>query len=167
MALAYKGVSVSELSLMNLVGYDPTPHVGNIWGDPYNAFVGSLSGRQNTTGYGVYWDPIARAAQNYRSAQAFTGWSASQLASTIANGNPVVMWGVYPGGYFDPWYTPDGKYIPAWKGEHVRTVIGFYGPASNPTKFIINDPISGQLTWSTSQFLSNWAAFGNAGVVVY
>lgn len=167
MALSYKGVPVSEDALMSFVGYDPTPHVGNVWGDPYTAFVGSINGKDLTTGYGVYWGPIENAAKHYRPAQAFTGWSASQLASTIEAGNPVVIWGFYGNGYPVSWTTPDGKYIPAYYGEHARTVIGFYGLASNPTKFVINDPISGQITWTTSQFLSNWAAFGNAGVVVY
>lgn len=167
MALSYRGVYASEETLMSYIGYDPTPHIGNTWGDPYTAFVGSLTGKDMVSGYGVYWGPIEKAAKNYRSAQAFTGWSAPQLATTLQNGNPVVIWGYWGTGYPVSWYTPQGKYINAYNGEHARTAIGFYGPASNPTKFIINDPISGQITWTTSQFLANWGAFGNSGVVVY
>lgn len=167
MALAYKGVRVGEGELMERVGYDPTPHENGIWGDPDVAFVGSLDGRQNTTGYGVHWGPIAKAARAYRSAEAFSGWSAAQVAAQIAQGNPVVMWGIYPGGKREGWKTPAGRYIDAWKGEHVRTVIGFTGKAEAPTSFIINDPIVGRLTWSTSQFNGNWSTYGNSGVVVY
>jgi uncharacterized protein YvpB len=165
MALGYKGVRVSEETLMSFVGYDPTPRGDNTWGDPDSAFVGSLDGHQNTTGYGVNWDPIARAAKQYRPAYAFRGWSASDVAMQISKDNAVVFWGHYQG-YYDPWYTPSGKKVDAWKGEHVRLLVGFTGPVSNPTNFIINDPIFGRLKWSTATFLGNWGVFGNSGVVV-
>ena len=166
MALANKGVRVSENDIMNYVGFDPTPHKGSTWGDAYRAYVGDINGRQNTTGYGVYWDPIAQAANHWRPSQAFTGWTASQVAEEIDSGNAVVIWGVYGRGYEDSWYTPTGKYIYAWKGEHARTVIGFIGSVDNPIKFIINDPYAGQITWTKAQLESNWGIFGNAGVVV-
>ncbi len=167
MALRYKGVDVSENDIMNIIGYDPTLHSGNTWGNPYNAFVGDINGRQNTTGYGVYWDPIAKAANQWRSAKAFSGWTAQDLAREINNGNPIMTWGIYGSGYYDPWYTPDGVKIDAWKGEHARTVIGFKGTVENPTEFILNDPYGGKLTWSTSKLLSDWGKFNYSGVVVY
>ena len=168
MALAGKGVSVSEDEITNIIGFDPTIRSGNVWGDPYTAFVGDINGHQNTTGYGVYWDPIAKAANHWRSATAFSGWTPAQLASEIQKGNPVVIWGTYgKGAYRDDWVTPSGKQIVAWKGEHARTVVGFKGKADNPSAFIINDPIAGRLTWTTASLKSNWSAFGNSGVVVY
>lgn len=167
MALSYKGVNVSEDELLNLVGFDPTIKQGDIWGDPYSAFVGDVNGKQNTTGYGVYWGPIARAASSYRRAVDFSGWTAVNLAEQINAGNPVVVWGVIGNSVYTPWYTPSGKFINAWKGEHARTLIGFTGKVTNPTKFIINDPIKGRLTWTRAQFESNWSVFGNSGVVVY
>lgn len=68
MALAYRKVDVAEDDLLSQIGVDPTPHTGNVWGDPYKAFVGNVNGKQMTTGYGVYWGPIARVAGNYRRA---------------------------------------------------------------------------------------------------
>lgn len=167
MALNYRGVSVSESDIMAVVGYDPTIKSGNIWGDPDRAFVGNIDGSQNSTGYGVHWEPIARAAKTWRNALAFSGWSATELAWEIEAGNPVVIWGVLGSGYLDPWFTPAGRSIVAWKGEHARTVIGYVGSTANPTAFIINDPIVGRLTWSTAKLLANWAKFNNSGVVVY
>ncbi|MEX1051893.1 MAG: Ig-like domain-containing protein [Patescibacteria group bacterium] len=167
MALRYRGITVSEADIMNVIGYDPTIKNGGVWGDPDIAFVGNIDGSQNSTGYGVHWDPVARAARTWRNAAAFSGWSASQLAKEIEAGNPVVIWGVLGGAYFDPWYTPSGRYISAWKGEHARTVIGYTGSTANPTSFIINDPISGRVTWSTAKLLSDWSKFNNSGVVVY
>ena len=167
MALNYRGIGVSEDDIMARVGFDPTIRNDNIWGDPNNAFVGDINGRQNTTGYGVYWGPIANAANTWRSAAAFSGWSISQIAQAIANDNPVVLWGIYGNGYRDDWQTPDGKNILAWKGEHARTIIGFSGKIDNPTSFTVNDPISGQVTWSADQLSVNMATFGGSGVVVY
>lgn len=152
---------------MSIIGYDPTIHNGNVWGDPNIAFVGDINGRQNTTGYGVHWDPIAKAAGNWRSAKAFSGGSASGLAQEIQNGNPVVIWGVAGNGYYDPWFTQDGRKIEAWKGEHVRVVIGFKGSVDDPQEFIINDPINGKLAWSRDRLMGDWAKFNNSGVIVY
>lgn len=59
MALNFKGVNVSEDDLIPKVGFDKTPHNGNIWGNPYTAFVGNISGRQMVDGYGVYWGRAA------------------------------------------------------------------------------------------------------------
>lgn len=167
MALAGKGVNVSENQIMSIVGYDTTAARGKTWGDPNVGFVGNISGHQNTTGYGVHWDPIARAASRWRRAEAFTGWSTSKLAETLAAGNPVVIWGVLGNAYADPWKTPAGTTIAAWKGEHARTAIGFLGPVSAPTHFIINDPIVGRVTWTTAKLRSDWGKFNNSGVVVY
>jgi uncharacterized protein YvpB len=166
MALAGKGVSVSESDIMAYVGYDTTPHSGATWGDPYEAFVGNIRGSQNTSGYGVYWDPIARAANHWRPSVAFTGWNVTQITEEISKGNAVVVWGVYGSGYEDSWHTPDGKYIYAWKGEHARTVIGYVGNKDNPTQIILNDTYAGQIYWTKARFEQDWGIFGNAGVVV-
>jgi len=167
MALAYKGVGVTEEAIMSLVGFDPTVRQGNTWGDPDAAFVGDINGSQNSTGYGVHWAPIARAATAYRQAAAFSGWGLVELAKQIEAGNPVVVWGTIGGAYHDPWQTPAGKRVEAWKGEHTRTVIGFKGSSDNPTSFILNDPLAGRITWSAAKFRNNWAIFGYSGVVVF
>jgi len=166
MALAGKEVSVSETDVMSHIPVQSGPRKGNIWGDPYIAFVGDINGKQNTTGYGVYWDPVAVAAKHWRSAEAFTGWSIRQVMSEVGAGNPVVVWGVYGNGYEDDWSTAAGKRIDAWKGEHARTLIGFTGTSENPTKIILNDPYAGQVTWTRDRFAADWAKFGNSGVVV-
>lgn len=168
MALAYKGVHASEDQILSYTGVDPVPRQDNIWGDPYIIYVGDIMGKQNSTGYGVYWEPIAKAARVWRSnSEAFTNWNISHLTKEIENGNPVVVWGtIGSNAYQDSWYTKDGKYIYAWKGEHARVVVGFIGKPESPSRIILNDPYVGQLYWSTSSFLSNWNIFGNSGVVV-
>lgn len=166
MALANKGVKVSETQIMNLVGYDPTPHKNGIWGDPYQAFVGNIDGKQNTTGYGVYWDPIARAARQWRPARVITNGSLKDLTVALDAQQAIVIWGTLGRAYRETWKTPQGKTISAWKGEHARTLIGYVGTQDKPTKFIINDPVAGRLNWSTATFSANWAAFNNSAVIV-
>lgn len=168
MALSAKGLNVSENDIMQKIGYDTTPHIGNQWGNPNIAFVGNINGNMCTTGYGVYWGPVARAANYWRPAEDFSGWSIQQLTAEINLGNPVMFWGVLPTGKLVDcsWYTQTGEYIRAFQEDHVRLVVGFIGSADNPSKIIIKDPLSGDLYWSTSQFLTNWNIYGNSGVVI-
>jgi uncharacterized protein YvpB len=167
MALNYRGVGVSEATILSSLGVDATPRQGNVWGDPYQAFVGDVNGHQDTTGYGVYAAPIAATANQYRSAQALYGMSIGEIATNLAAGNPIVFWGTAGQVASDPWVTPAGRSVTAYVGEHVRLLVGFTGPVSRPTGFIINDPIFGRLRWSPAQLQSNLNAFGGMGVAIY
>ena len=168
MALAAKDISVSEDEIMEKIGYDPSPHIGNFWGDPDKAFVGNMYGEICKTGYGVYWEPVAKASNYWRNSEAFSGWTLSQLTKEIELGNPVVFWGAIlnNGTLTDCSWWYQGKRIKAFKETHVRTAIGFIGDAENPSKIIINDPLSGRVYWDRADFMKNWAVFGNSGVVV-
>lgn len=166
MALAGVGVKVSERQIMKVVGYDPTVRRRGIWGDPNRAFVGNIAGRQNTTGYGVHWDPIARAAKTWRNARVIKNITPSQVAIELAAGHPIVIWGTMGPAYQDYWKTPSKKLVAAWKGEHARTVIGYSGTTTTPVSFVINDPIAGRQTWSTKHLTTNLASFQNHAVVI-
>jgi uncharacterized protein YvpB len=167
MALAYKGVKVSETALMQKVGYDTNRRRSGTWGDPNKGFVGSLYGYQNVTGYGVHWDPIARAASSYRPSRVVKHWSVRNLAAAIDANNPVVIWGTYRGtAHYDPWTTPNGTRINAWFGEHTRVVIGYLGSASAPTHIVLMDPVKGKLTWTVAELKENWGHFRHHGVLI-
>ncbi len=168
MALAFKGRRLSENSILGQMRHHNAARWGDRWGDPFREFVGSLYGRQNSTGYGVYWQPISKAARRWRhhsSARSFQ--SITELTSQIRKGNLVVVWGTI-GSWARPdgWWTRSGKYIPAWVGEHARTVTGFVGGPVAPKYIIVNDPIAGKIYWRTSSFLKNWRSFGFKGVIV-
>ncbi|MFH1367257.1 MAG: Ig-like domain-containing protein [Patescibacteria group bacterium] len=166
MALAYRGVNVLEATIINYIGFDPTPKSNGVWGNPNVAFVGDIDGRQPSTGYGVYWDPIARAANQYRKAYAFTAWSVADLTAEIKKGNPVIVWGTAGSGARIDWKTPQGGNVVAVSGEHTRLVIGFIGSAENPSTIITLDPLSGERHFTASSFLWNWGLLGRSGVVV-
>ena len=167
MALVYRGINASEEELLNRVGYDPTPHSGGLWGNPYTAFVGNVDGKQMTTGYGVYWGPIARVARSYTQASEFSGWTTKQLLTEVAKGNPVIVWGYSGGGRAMYWNTPSGEKIYAVTGEHTYVVVGFVGTPENPSRIIVNDSLVGQVYMTKQTFEKKWNAFGKSGVVVY
>ena len=172
MALAYRGVSTTDFDIVGRVGYAPRPRDtgSNTWDDPYQMFVGDINGAQNSTGYGVYGPPIAKAAQSYgRSATASSGVSASYIAQQVISGNPVVAWGYVHTPHADSWNSSDGV-IAAYTGEHARTVYGVAGKPDNIVGFYIHDPIYGNLFWSAGQLMANMNLFGNTSnqvVVVF
>lgn len=181
MALAYRGVTVSEAELLTAVGVDPAPRRGSVWGlprgaprsgaewgDPNEAFVGDVDGIMPRTGYGVHAGPIGRIAGRYRTAEVIENGTATMLTDAIANGNPVIAWGFIPGhGRPLAWRTLGGKEIRAVDGEHTRVVIGYTGTREEPTGFFAIDPVYGEQYWKTEKFMENWEPLGRTGVVIY
>jgi uncharacterized protein YvpB len=167
MALAYRGVIKSEDELLGLIGYDTTPHVGNIWGNPYEHFVGDVNGNQMRNGYGVYWAPIERVAKMFGGAQAFERGDVDLLTSQISKGNPVIIWVYSKSGAPTNWTTPSGVKVFAAAGEHTVVAVGFVGPADNPSKIIVNDSLVGPVYWPRSLFDRKWATFNQSGVIIY
>src|SRR3989344_4407835 len=167
MTLAYRGIQKTEEELLSKVGFDPTEHIGNVWGNPYERFVGNVDGRQMTTGYGVYWGPIARVAKEFTNSQSFEGWGVKEVTQAVIQGNPVIIWVFSRGGVPTSWYTPEGQKIYAVSGEHSVVVVGFVGPAEDPTQIIVNDPLVGQIYWTRSVFDKKWSVFNRSGVVIY
>jgi len=97
MALASKDIQVSEDAIMQHIGAYDHMRQGDVWADPFETYVGDIDGRMCTTGYGVYWPPVAHAAQQWREgSEAFSGWSITDITSELAAGNPVIMWGTLP-----------------------------------------------------------------------
>ena len=172
MALAYRGITVTEAELLTAVSVDPAPRrrVNGVltWGDPDEAFVGDVDGIMSKTGYGVHASPLGRLVGRYRTAEVIENGTAGSLTDAIANGNPVIVWGHIPGhGRPMPWRTLGGKEIRAVDGEHTRVVIGYNGTREQPTGFFVIDPIYGEQYWKTEKFMANWAPLGRTGVIIY
>lgn len=167
MALLYRGVDVDEDTLLGLVGYDPTVKSGNNWGNPYVGFVGNVKGKQMATGFGVFWEPVARAANKYRYAKSIENWTLDKLTETIQKGNPVIVWVSSKSGKAVEWSTRSGDDIKTVADEHAVVAVGFMGATRNPSHIIINDPLVGQTYWEKDLFLKKWSLFKNSGVIVY
>lgn len=166
MALSYHGVYLPEQPLIDAIGFDPTPKANGVWGNPHIAFVGDIDGRQPSTGYGVYWEPIAQAGNAYRPSTAFSGWTVSQVTEEIKKGHPVIIWGTAGSGSRIDWQTSGGDNVVAINGEHTFLVIGFVGSANDPSKIIVLDPLYGERYKTRSSFEWMWGLLGNSGVVV-
>lgn len=167
MALNFKLKDVSETELWVHMPYDDYAprRIGNIWGDPDNGFVGSINGSMPDGGYGIHEGPIADLARRYGEAKAINGGSLAELIKEIDAGNPVIVWSGY--GKDISWYTPEGKFVRAYKGTHVRVLTGYVGSAANPESLIMMDPIYGKVWWSQEKFMNQWEALGKRAVVVY
>lgn len=166
MALRYRGISIGEQTIIDAIGFDPTPKKNGIWGDPDVAFVGDIDGQQPGTGYGVNAAPIAKAGSAYRTTRAFKNGTLTDVLNEVKAGNPVIVWGNAASGRRVDWRTPTGKTVLAIVGEHTRVVVGFTGSASNPVSIITLDPLFGEKRFTKNAFLADWALLGNMGVVV-
>lgn len=148
MALAYRGVYVFEATIKSGLGIGTDPNVD--W----------------VPNYGVHWGPVSSYIGQYRNVAVKSGWNVAELAKEVEKGNPVILF------WYNRYSQPKGSYtLPsgatAWMGMHSEVVRGFVGDSSNPTALLVNDPWRGQLTYSTSLFISTWSYIGYRAVVVY
>lgn len=167
MALLYRGLDISEDKLLTDIGSDPAAKEGSNWGNPYVGFVGNVRGRQMVNGYGVFWEPVARAANKYRYANAFENWSIDKLTDSLSKGTPVIAWIALKNGRSVEWTSPSGDRIKTIADEHAVLVIGFAGTRNNPSHIIINDPLVGEAYWERTVFEKKWNVFNKSGVVVF
>ena len=165
--LNYYGVDVSESEVINKIPIDPTTRSGDMWGNPHFGFVGNIDGKMMVDGYGVYWEPIAVAASNWKSAKIIKNGTAQDLTEHISEGRPVIVWGYLGRGRLVSWKTPDGETMTGVDGEHTRVVYGFKGSIDDPDGFFVMDPIYGPAYWAKDSFIRNWDALGRMGVVAY
>lgn len=148
MALAYRGVYVSESQIKSAIGTGGDPNVN--W----------------VPDYGVHWGPIASYIGNYRSVSVKSGWNVAALAKEVEKGNPVIVW------WYNRYSQPAGSFTlesgaTGYTGMHSEVVRGFIGDSSNPTSLMTNDPWRGQLTYGQSSFVSTWGYLGYTAIVVY
>ncbi len=148
MALAFKGVYVSESTIRNWIGIGQNPNAD--W----------------VSHYGVHSGPIASFISRYRRTSVKHGWDVVSLAREVEAGHPVILW--WYNRYSRPatTFSLPGGYT-GYRGMHSEVVRGFKGSSSNPTGFYTNDPWRGHLYYSRSSFVSNWAYMGYTAVVVY
>ncbi len=177
MALASRGINVSESQILSAIGIDGRPAQMNSngtvarWGNPYTNFVGSPDGSErNNTGYGTYYPTIARAARTFGAGVLAAGsLSPDQVRQAVLQGHPVVVWHAYGGGSYAPvgnFYTYtawDGTRVPYYHGyEHSSVVVGVDGQS-----VLINNPWGGRQVWlDGGTFAMTYGALGDMAVVV-
>jgi uncharacterized protein YvpB len=164
-------VQVSDQDVLGRIGVDlahPRAGVsGPQSGDPFRAFVGDPNGSEAAgTGFGVYYPPIAAAAQSYGMSVAASGQgiSPAQVRSAVAAGHLAIVWVDYN------WrdvaassYTAyDGRVVPyAGPSEHAVVVA-----AVSNGQYLVNDPARGQQQISQAAFEAGYASYGDMAVIV-
>jgi len=159
MVLAYYGIFVNDMDLINLFGYNPRSKniEENSWDDPDKMFVGFVDVQGSTSGYGVYSSPVIKVIHHFdRVGEEKTKFNAGEFAREIKNGYPIMMWGytsITAPPYF--WNTVDKEgditgTVKAFRGEHVRLIVGFRGSVEDPEGFYVHDSLSstGYNYWS-------------------
>lgn len=167
MALAWKGYNTSPAGLIGELGYDTGYADGHWTGNPYQRFVGCSDGY---CGYGVYWTALKRLFDNRGiHTEIKTGSNIVDLARSIENGQPVIIWrynGTSSNGDWD-WTASDGTYIDGIRGQHGGVVTGYRGTVENPTAFYINDPWFGLIWMNVSTFDYYWSRLNRSSLVIY
>ena len=177
MALSFYRVTIGEMALLNAMTVDSRPAVfdssGRLrsWGDPAAGFVGNPDGRiERYTGYGVYFQPVARAAEaeGVTVLEAGSGLygspvSTAELYQAVLAGHPAVAW--ISNTYHQvplAWYVAyDGARVGYTLTEHAVTVVGV-----RTDSVLIDDPWFGRAWHPRSQFESAYATFGEMAVVL-
>ncbi|MEA2654943.1 MAG: hypothetical protein QOI23_308 [Chloroflexota bacterium] len=177
MALAYEGISLDEITLMRYMSIDLRPSRFDtrgrlaVWGDPARAYVGNVDGHiERYTGYGVYNDPVARAAIRAGAGVVASGSglygagiAPRAVYNAVLDGHPVVAWisNTYHDVALSRYVAYDGATVWYTLSEHAVTVIGV-----RPGAVLINDPWFGQAWHSKAQFESAYKTFNHMAVIV-
>ncbi len=177
MALSYEGITVDEMTLIGYMTSDPRPAKfdaqGHLvtWGDPAQGFVGNPDGSiQRLTGYGVYFGPVATAAERVGATVVAAGGglygsavAPSDVYNAVLDGHPVVAWisNTYRTVPLSRYTAYDGASVSYTLTEHAVTVIGV-----RPDAVLINDPWYGQHWHPKTQFEAAYATFQQMAVIV-
>jgi len=175
MILEYRGYQHSQDEIMAVFGDDSSPPQfdgsGHLlhWGDPYNAFVGSVNGSmQNFSGFGIKFPPAQRAAIQLGpgARRAGEGMAASDLYTDILMGHPAMVWiaADYTTHGMSHYSAYDGRAVTwGWWFEHVVPIVG----VTADSVAILDELRSpGPIWMSRAQFEATWAQFGNMAVVL-
>jgi uncharacterized protein YvpB len=177
MALSYEGIAVDEMTLIGYMTDDRRPArfdaYGHLaaWGDPAQGFVGNPDGNiQRYTGYGVYFGPVATAAERAGAHVVAAGGglygsgiAPSDVYDAVLDGHPVVTWisNTYRTVPLKTYTAYDGATVSYTLTEHAVTVIGV-----RPDAVLINDPWFGQHWHPKAQFEAAYATFQQMAVIV-
>jgi uncharacterized protein YvpB len=177
MALSYEGITVDEMTLIGYMTLQPRPATfdakGHVvaWGDPAQGFVGNPNGNiQRYTGYGVYFGPVATAAERAGAHVVAAGGglygsavAPSDVYNAVLDGHPVVAWisNTYRTVPLSRYTAYDGAIVSYTLTEHAVTVIGV-----RPDAVLINDPWFGRHWHPKPQFEAAYATFQQMAVIV-
>jgi uncharacterized protein YvpB len=171
MALSHQGIATDQDAILKEIGIDGRrarwDSQGLRWGDPYSAFVGAVTGTEDSyTGYGTYYPTIKRAATALggRVLSAGEGIDPQALYDSVLDGHPAVVW--IPYDYeFHPrrdYVTFEGRRV-LYAGpiEHAAVLVGV-----DAASVLIRDPLFGEFRLDKSQFENGYRTYNQMAVVL-
>jgi uncharacterized protein YvpB len=181
MALNYRGIKKTPQELQEEIGY-AAPYKKEykdgkfIWGDPNIGYVGNEKGFLFTAsrgiaggnGWGVNNGPIAKIAQKYRDGSLEKdNATLEDLKQALAQDKPVIFWHQRDDARKEvsTYNTPEGKEIKIFQ-NHVNLLIGYNIDSKGNTRYIFNDPIFGQISYSEKDLIRVWGKYNNEIVIV-
>jgi len=171
MALGHEAIVVNQSQELTDIGIDwrSAYFAAGIlhWGDPYTNFVGDPNGSEaQLTGYGTYWQTVARVASSYSGAvlAAGEGLSPQDVYNAVLESHPVVVWVSFDW-QFHPagtWLAFDGRWV-QYEGpvEHAVTVVGV-----SPDSVYVYNPWYGPQWEPKSTFEAAYATYNRMGVIL-
>lgn len=181
MALGYRGIKKTPQELQEEIGYAlPIKKEFKdgkiIWGDPDLGYVGNEKGYLFTNsrgiaggnGWGVNNGPVAKVAQKYREgSKEVDNAKLEDLKQALAQDKPVIFWHQRDDARkeISTYFTPEGKEIKIFQ-NHVNLLIGYNTDSKGNTRFIFNDPIYGQISFSEKDLIRIWGKYNNEIVIV-
>ncbi|MCC6315648.1 MAG: C39 family peptidase [Thermomicrobiales bacterium] len=145
-AMSAYGTDISEYAFDDIVGWSDNPH----WG-----YRGTITGTWGgTDDYGVYAEPLAKAAEAYGfwADVFYAQGDASQLTRRLDQGAPVLVWlGMFGDTSFTA-YADDGTPYTLTPGQHTMVAYGY-----DDNGVYLSDPGSGaKRFYDWGWFMSMW-----------
>lgn len=164
--LNYFGADTTEEKIIEQMPFDKTLKTEGVWGDPDLGFVGDIDGRSITSGYGIYWRPIAKLSSQWKKADWIINGSIKDITDQIKQKRPVLVWiSALKDADIVFWKTTSGKRVRALQDQHVIVVSGYEGSAELPLGFHIMDPDEGMKFMDYNDFIGRWDRFERPAVV--
>ena len=182
MALAYRGINVSEDDLLAKIP-KTLPYAKEfqsdgafVWGDPDIGFVGDVNGKWKSkeqglvggTGWGVNYKPIANLTDSFRKdSYGKRGGSTQEIKNELEAGNPVIIWMQSDKTVKEEIFykTQSGKTV-KFIQDHVVLITGYKTSKQHGFVYTVKDPFFGETTWSEARLNRYWARYNNDMVVV-
>lgn len=166
--LNYEQILVEEDQVIKKIPMDQTPRTSLVWGDPSEAFVGDIYGKNAQVSYGIHWQGLEKVARQWGTVDAGFANNYSILIAHLLEKKPVIVWVISENasGRDLTWKTPTGKSIKAIEGEHTVVIYGFRGNPKSPIGFYIMDPNAGFVFKPLHEFEKNWKRLGNSYLAI-
>jgi uncharacterized protein YvpB len=166
MGLGWKGHGTSANQIIAEIGYDNRTDASGRWlGNPHENFIGNSTA---SWGYGAYATAIQKVFTSRNVVtEVRNNWNINDLARSIENGNPVIIW------RYNGTSRPDTNIswgyggVHAINGQHGGVVTGYRGTPENPTAFHINDPWFGLVWMDAGTFDYYWSRMMRMALIIY